>query len=110
MKLRLAAALAVVLVLIGFCAFLVEPYYDNWKLQNYIEDLAYDPRSLERPADALAAAVANRAATMGIPVRVEQVRVTRSRESVHIEAKYYVRIDFAVYNVDLHFRPSAGSK
>lgn len=110
MKVRVAAATGVLLLLLVFCGLLAKPYYNNWKLQNYVEDLAYDERSVQRPPDAISAAVADRAARLGIPLDAGQVRVTQGKESVYLEARYFVRVDFGVYTVDLHFRPSAGTR
>ena len=108
MKLRIAAAIGVVVILIGFCALLVGPYWRNWKLQTFVEDLTYDPGSANRPLEALAASVVDRATRLGVPVQPDQVKVTRTDGQLYVEARYIVRVDLGVYTVDLHFRPSAG--
>lgn len=105
---RLAAGVAVLLALAGFCILLAHPYLQNWKLQSYVEQLAFEQIRAPTPPEVVAATVANRAAQLGIPVHVDQIRVTKSAAGTYIEARYSVRVDMLFYTVDLHFRPSAG--
>lgn len=107
---RVALGLAVLGALIFFCVLLVNPYVENWRLQQYIEQAAHDPAMQSAPPEAFAAAVADRAASLGIPLPFNQVRVTRSANGTFVEARYFVRVDLKLYTVDLHFRPSAGAR
>lgn len=96
--------------LIGFCALLFHPYLQNYKLQSYMEEIAFDPQRAQQPEDAFVAAIADRAAQLGLPVGIDQVRVRKSENRVFVEARYFVRVDLMLYTVDLHFRPAAGSR
>ncbi|MBI3681538.1 MAG: hypothetical protein HY235_14230 [Acidobacteria bacterium] len=62
------------------------------------------------PPEVLAAAVAERAARLGLRLTADQVRVYRSDAGAYIEGRYAVRVDLFVYTVDLHFRPAAGAR
>jgi hypothetical protein len=104
------AALLILVALGSFCALLAKPYYQNWKLQQHVEQIAFDPVRQSLPPEAFLADVAEQAARLGLPVSMDQIRVTKSEAGVYIEARYFVRIDLFLYTVDLHFRPSAGAR
>jgi hypothetical protein len=107
---RIALGIAVLAALVAFGVLLTGPYYRNWQLQRYLEETAFaaEPQP-PRATDLVAASVAETAARLGIPVRTEQIRVTRAAEGgLYLEARYVVRVDLLLYTVDLHFRPSAG--
>lgn len=96
-------AVLVVIVLVGVA--LVPPYLRNMQFQRWLDDLLESPP----PAETLPAAVVNRAAQMGLPVRSGDVRVTRKGQSVRVEILYVVRVDLPLYTVDLHFHPAASN-
>ena len=107
---RLIAGIAVLVALVGFCALLFRPYLQNWKLQSYMEAVAFDAQRLAQPEGAFIAAVADKAAQLGLPAGMDQVRVKKSESGGFIEVRYFVRVDLLLYTVDLHFRPSAGAR
>jgi hypothetical protein len=104
---RIAAGVAVLVLLALIAVLLAPPYYENWRLQRYLSALAHDPASAQRSTDLLRALVVDKAASMGLPVRTGDVQVTSGPNAVRIEVLYVVHIDLPVYTVDLHFRPSA---
>jgi hypothetical protein len=55
-------------------------------------------------------AVLEKAAFLGLPVKAENVLIKRSTDSIRIDVRYFVRVDFPIYTVDLHFYPGAGSR
>jgi hypothetical protein len=107
MKLRLAAGILVLAALIGFGLLLIPSYYRNWELQCVLEDTVAETASLTRPADLLKIDIAREAAEIGLPVSPGQVQVLQTPGRVALQADYFVRIDLAVYTVDLHFHPRA---
>ncbi len=107
---RVAAGIAVLVALLGFCGLLFRPYYQNWKLQSYMEEIAFDANRLQQPEGAFVAAVADKASQLGLPAGIDQVKVKKSENGVFIEVRYFVRVDLLLYTVDLHFRPSAGAR
>jgi hypothetical protein len=109
-RLRIAAA---VLILIGLAimgARLLPIYMDNMRLQSYVERITQDVENRTRPDDALRVAVLDKAAFLGLPVKAENVRIKRSEDTMRIDVRYIVRVDFPMYTVDLHFYPGAGSR
>ena len=106
-RLRLAAGVVVLLIL-AFIGLVLSPsYVANRKLQRYISELSQNPPAAA-PAESVRAAIVNKAASLGLPVRSDDVHVEVSPGGVRIQVLYLVRVDVAGYTVDLHFRPAAG--
>jgi len=106
---RLIAGAAVLLILAVVSTLLIPPYTANWRLQSYVNDLVDDPGTAKLPPDVVRARVLSQAATLGLPIRDEDVRVGVTQGSLKIDVLYIVHVDIAGYTIDLHFRPTAGS-
>ncbi len=106
---RLIAGTAVLLILLVVSALLVPPYVGNWRLQSYVNDLADDPATAKKPAEAVRTEVLNAAAGLGLPVHSDDVHVGVNQGAVKIDVLYIVHVNVGGYTIDLHFRPTAGS-
>jgi Domain of unknown function (DUF4845) len=104
---RVAAGIAVLLAMVAIGVLLIPPYVENWKLQSFINQLAEDPAIAQKPPEMIRANIVDKAASLGLPVRADDVRVTKSGDAYHIDVLYIVRVDLPIYTVDLHFRPKA---
>jgi hypothetical protein len=109
-RLRIAAAVIILIALAIMGARLLPLYLDNMRLQSYVERITQDAENRTRPDDALRVAVLEKAAFLGLPVKAENVRIKRSEDNMRIDVRYVVRVDFPMYTVDLHFYPGAGSR
>ena len=107
---RIAAGASVLLALVGLAAYLAPVYLRNLKLQQYVEELASRADSPSKPDDVLRAAVLEKANELDLPVKVENVQISRINDSFKIGVRYVVRVDLPMYTVDLHFYPGAGSR
>jgi len=105
---RVIAGLAVLGALAAIAVVLIPPYAANWNLQRYVNALIDEPGVVARPPSAIQAQVAGKAASLGLPLHPEDIRVTLSGNAIKIDALYVVHVDIAGYTVDLHFRPAAG--
>jgi hypothetical protein len=108
-RLRIAAAILILIVLGILGARLLPVYFDNMRLQSYVEGITQDAENKTRSDDSLRVEVLNKAAILGLPVKAENVHIKRSEDSTRIDVRYMVRVDFPMYTVDLHFYPGAGS-
>ena len=109
-RLRIAAAVLILIALAIMGARLLPLYLDNMRLQSYVERITQDVENRTRPDDALRVAVLEKAAFLGLSVKAENVRIKRSEDTMRIDVRYVVRVDFPLYTVDLHFYPGAGSR
>ena len=109
-RLRIAAAVLILIALAIMGARLLPLYLDNMRLQSYVERITQDAENRTRSDDVLRVAVLEKAAFLGLPVKAENVRIKRSDDNMRIDVRYIVRVDFPMYTVDLHFYPGAGSR
>ena len=105
---RLAGGIAVLIVLAGVSVLLTPPYYENWKLQRYLDTLAADPAMSAAAPEAIRDNIVTRAVALGLPVHCDDILVSRVNGALRIEVLYIVKIDSPIYSVDLHFRPGTG--
>jgi hypothetical protein len=106
-RLRLVAGVVVLLIL-AFIGLVLSPSYAaNWKLQRFISQLSQNPPAAA-PVESIRAAIVNKAAALGLPVRSDDVHVEVSLGAVRVDVLYVVRAGVGGYTVDLHFRPAAG--
>lgn len=110
MKLPLWRLVLAVLVLGTMAAVLLSllpVYFENYQLGQFVKQLARRPGTAD---DALRTAVLNRARELDLPVEPGDVAITHSGGKLAIQTKYKVQMDFALYQVDLHFHAKAAGR
>jgi hypothetical protein len=106
-RLRTAAAVLILGILAVLGARLLPLYLDNMRLQSYVEGMAQNGDTRTRPDEALRIAVLEKAASLGLPIKADNVHIKRSGDNTRIDVRYIVRVDFPLYTVDLHFYPGS---
>jgi len=109
-RLRQAAGVAVLAILVFLAVRLVPIYLHNQELQRYVEEVTHRTGATGLSDDVLRARVLEKADGLGLPVVADNVHIKRSPENVRIDVRYIVRVDLPLYTVDLHFYPGAGSR
>lgn len=99
---RLIAAILVLAALAGILVALAPVYFEDYQLRQYLRTLT--PTT---PDDALRAAVLARARQLDLPVQPGDIRISHPNGKLHLDLKYAVQMDFPLYQVDLHFHPTA---
>lgn len=110
MKLPLWRLILAILVLAGMVAILAAlapVYLENYRLSQYVKQLARGPDAMD---DALRAAVVARARQLDLPVQSGDIQVTRNNGRLDLQTRYAVQVDFPLYQVDLHFHASGSSR
>jgi hypothetical protein len=103
----MAAGSAVLLVLLLLAARLFPAYLLNLEFQRALDETVQQAAGSATLDDVLRAEVVNRAARLGLPVRLTDIRVKRAERRLEIEVLYVVPVELPLYTVDLHFRPRA---
>jgi hypothetical protein len=106
-KLPLWRLVAAVLVLCGMAAILISlapVYFEDYRLK---QDLREIVRNQNASDDALRLAVLDRARRLDLPVRPDDIDIKHAGGKTQVEMKYAVEMDFALYQVDLHFHGNA---
>jgi hypothetical protein len=102
---RLATGLALPAALIAVLLFLAPVYLSDYRLQQFLRssiasvDVGHE--------ETMRQSLVGRAHELGLPVDPGEVTVTHPGGKTRFEIKYKVRRDFGLYQVDLHFDPSA---
>ncbi|HVN06188.1 MAG TPA: hypothetical protein VMT86_17320 [Bryobacteraceae bacterium] len=109
-RLRQAAGIAVLAILVFLGVRLIPVYFHNQELQQYVEEVTHRTGAGGLSDDVLRARVLEKADSLGLPVVADNVHIKRTFESVRIDVRYIVRVDLPLYTVDLHFYPGAGSR
>ena len=107
---RIAAAVLVVAALLGFGAMFAPIYAGNLKLQSYVEEITHRVDSQSQPDETLRQNVLNKAHELDLPVKADNVQISHAPDGLRIDVRYFVRVNFPGYTVDLHFYPGAGSR
>lgn len=105
---RVAAGIAVLVILLVITIVLTPAYIENWKLQRYVNELIDDPATASLPLEVTRARIVSKASELGLPVHNEDVQVTHFQKAIRIDVLYRVPVDVAGYTVYLHFRPAGG--
>ena len=107
---RLIAAILVLAGMAGVFAALAPVYFEDFELRQYIRSLAQGANAGTTPDETLRAAVLARARRLDLPVQPGDVRISHPDGKLELQTKYVVQMDFPLYQVDLHFHPSATSR
>jgi len=107
-KWRMAAGIAVLVLLALIGLRLLPPYLENLQFQQYLNSVVADPATATLPIDQVTATIIAKAASLAIPVTSQDIHITRTESEFKIDVLYRVHIDLLAYTVDLHFRPAAG--
>ena len=107
-KWRIALGALVLAALALFAIVLVPLYYRNYQFQEFVSATAQRVENHTKSEDLLREWVVEKAASLDLPVRSDNVQIKRSPEGLRIEVRYAVRVDLPGYTVKLHFYPRAG--
>ena len=107
---RIAAAAVILAGLIAFLALFAPIYFRNLRLQSYVSDLTQNVENAQKSDDLLRTLVLDKAHALNLPVAADNVHIQRGADGLHVDVRYFVRVDLPGYTVDLHFYPGAGSR
>jgi hypothetical protein len=110
---RIKALLGLIVVVIGFYLAweLIPPYLNNYQLADAIENEArlssYNPNKTD--AD-IKNSVVKAAHDLDIPLKQEDIQVSRDGPNLIISASYTVHVDLPGFPLDLKFNPATKNK
>jgi hypothetical protein len=96
------------LVLVGAKAFPV--YSGSSKLADYIRDVAVHASMQKTAANEVQAEIVQYARSLGLPIADNEVRVTRTEDTVEINLDYTVPVKLGIFTWNLRFTPSVESR
>ena len=107
---RIAAAVVILAGLVYFLTIFAPIYIRNLRLQRYVSSVTQTVENAAKPDDLLRTWVLDKAHELNLPVAANNVHIRRTTDRLHIDVRYFVRVDLPGYTVDLHFYPGAGSR
>jgi len=103
----MAAGVLVLAVLLLFGVELIPLYYHAFQFQRFVSTATQRVENHTKSDDLLREWVVDKAASLDLPVKADDVHIKRSPEGMQIEVRYAVRVDLPGYTVNLHFFPGA---
>ena len=89
---------------------MIPPYFHNYELQDDLDDLARKMSYLNKPDDEVKESVIAKAKSMDIPLKEEQVAVSRGGDGISIQVQYRVHVDMVVHPMDIDFAAKSFNK
>jgi hypothetical protein len=97
---RLIAGIAVLGGFVTVIGLMTPVYVDDYRLHRYVQSVAAESGT---PDETMRAEVIARAHELDLPVHANDVHVVHTAGKTKIEMRYTVKMDIALYPVDLHF-------
>src|SRR5262249_11687779 len=89
---------------------MIPPYFNNYQLQDSLDDIARRQSYTTASEDEIRKQVVNKAASDDITLKEEQVAVTRTSNGVGITVHYRIHVEMVVHPVDLDFTANSFNK
>src|SRR5262249_53198354 len=89
---------------------MIPPYFNNYQLQDSLDDIARRNSYTSLTEDDIRKQVLSKAASDDITLREDQVAVTRTPNGVGITVRYRIHVEMVVHPVDLDFTANSFNK
>jgi hypothetical protein len=89
---------------------MIPPYFNNYKLEDVLADEARINTYTNKSEDQMRDTIYQKAKDLDIPLTREQIAVQRAGQSISIDVKYSVHLDFPIHPVDLDFHSSSKNR
>jgi hypothetical protein len=101
---RLIAGILVLAAMAGVLIALAPLYFEDQQLGRYLQTVV---AGADRPDQQIETVVLTRARQLDLPVRPDQIAISRTNGKLQVQIKYAVQMDSPIYQVVVHFHPSA---
>jgi hypothetical protein len=107
---RTISGFGVFLSLIAVLVALAPVYIENYELTRYLRMVASDPHVAAVPDETVRAEVLDRARHLHLPIEPGEIKITHPGGKLQVQMQYRVKMNLALYGVDLHFHPEATAR
>jgi hypothetical protein len=88
----------------GYLAWeLLPPLFHKYEFQDELDDIARRNSYTGRTDDDVRSIVIQKASTLDIPLKENQITITRSSDGLGISVRYRIHVDMILHPVDLDF-------
>jgi hypothetical protein len=109
-KTRLLIFLVVLAAFIYIGWNLVPPYFANSQFQDSLDDIVRRTTYSQHSDEDIKSLVIHKAESMDIPIKEDQVTVTRTSDGVGITVNYRVHVNLIVHPMDLDFTANSRNR
>jgi Domain of unknown function (DUF4845) len=89
---------------------LIPPYFNNYQLQDALDDIARKNSYTTASDDDIKKAVILKAGEENIKLKEDQIVITRTRNELGISVKYRIHVELLVHPVDFDFTANSLNK
>ncbi len=89
---------------------MVPPYFNNYQLQDALDDIARRQSYTSTSEDDIKKIVVSKAAAEDITLKEDQVAITRTGSGLGITVHYRIHVDMVMHPVDLDFTANSFNK
>lgn len=109
---KLKAFLALLIIFGGgyLCWALIPPYFHKYQLQDELDEIARRNSYTHKTDDEVRTLVIEKASSLDIPLKEDQIIVSRSSDGLGISVRYHIHVDIPVHPVDLDFTAASMNK
>ena len=109
---KVKGLIGILVVVAGFYVAwnMVPPYFNNYQLQDALDDIARKGSYTAQTDDDIKKAVIAKAETEDIKLKEDQIVVSRVRDMLGITVKYRIHVEMLVHPVDLDFTANSLNK
>jgi hypothetical protein len=109
---KVKGLIGILVVVTGFYVAwnMVPPYFNNYQLQDALDDIARKGSYTAQTDDDIKKAVIAKAEAEDIKLKEDQIVVSRVRDMLGITVKYRIHVEMLVHPVDLDFTANSLNK
>jgi len=109
---KIKGLIGLLLVAAGFYVAwnMIPPYFNNYQLQDTLDDVARRHSYLTTSDDDIKKIVISKALDNNIQLKEDQIVVQRIYAGLAISVKYHIHVDMILYPVDLDFAANSMNK
>ena len=102
-KIKGLIGLLVIVALFYTAWNMIPPYFNNYQFQDTLDDIARRYSYTQAGDDSLKEIVITKAQSNNIPLKADQITISRTGDGLAITVHYRVHVDMIVHPVDLDF-------
>lgn len=109
---KIKGLVGLLLVAAGFYVAwnMIPPYFNNYQLQDTLDDIARRNSYLPTSDDDIKKIVITKAQDNNVKLKEDQIIVTRTYNGLGISVKYHIHVDMIFHPVDLDFAANSMNK
>ncbi|HLJ27255.1 MAG TPA: hypothetical protein VKY85_11150 [Candidatus Angelobacter sp.] len=109
-KLKALIALVIIVGLTYVGWNMIPPYFHKYEFQDDLDDIARLNQYTHKTDDEVRAIVIDKARLLDIPLKEDQITITRTGDGLGISVHYRIHVEMAVHPVDLDFTANSMMK